>query len=73
MLLVVVFLSIYQSRTIQPIATTTIMLPAQNNKLLILSAAVRSNGYYCEEIVPVSLDMMLLACVTISSIISAAL
>jgi hypothetical protein len=52
MLLLVVFLSIYQSRTIQPIATTvTIIISAQNNKSLIPStsaAAVGSNGYYCE-------------------------
>jgi hypothetical protein len=49
MLLPVVFLSIYQSRTIQPIATTTIIIPAQNNKLLIpnTNPAVGSNGY-CE-------------------------
>jgi hypothetical protein len=52
MLLLVVFLSIYQSYTIQPTATTTttIIIPAQNNKLLIPStsaAAVGSNGY-CE-------------------------
>ncbi len=50
LLLVVVFLSIYQSYTIQPIATTTIMIPAQNNNVLIPSTnpAVGSNGYYCE-------------------------
>jgi hypothetical protein len=50
MLLLVVFLSIYQSYTIQPIATTTIMIPAQNNKVLIPSTnpAVVSSGYYCE-------------------------
>jgi hypothetical protein len=51
LLLPVVFLSIYQLRTIQPIATTTIIIiPAQNNKLLIPSTnpAVGSNGYYCE-------------------------
>ena len=50
MLLLVVFLSIYQSDTIQPIAIIAIMIPAQNNKLLIPSTnpAVGSNGYYCE-------------------------
>ena len=50
LLLVVVFLSIYQPYTIQPIATTTIMIPAQNNKVLIPSTnpAVGSSGY-CEE------------------------
>jgi hypothetical protein len=49
MLLLVVFLSIYQSRTIQPIATTAIMIPAWNNKVLIPSTnpAVGSSGY-CE-------------------------
>jgi hypothetical protein len=51
-MLLVVFLSIYQSRTIHPIATTTIiMIPAQNNKLLIPStspAVAGSNGYYCK-------------------------
>jgi hypothetical protein len=49
-LLVVVFLSIYQLRTIHPIAATTIMIPAQNNNVLIPSTnpAVGSSGYYCE-------------------------
>jgi hypothetical protein len=48
-MLLVAFLSIYQSRTIQPIAATAIMTPAQNNKVLIPSTnpAVGSNGY-CE-------------------------
>jgi hypothetical protein len=52
MIVVVVFLSIYQPRTIQPISTTitTIMIPAQNNKFLIPSTnpAVGSNGHYSE-------------------------
>jgi hypothetical protein len=50
-MLLVAFLSIYQSRTIQPIATTTIiMISAQNNNVLIPSTnpAVGSNGYYSE-------------------------
>ncbi len=50
MLLLVVFLSIYQSYTIQPIATTTtIMIPTQNNKALVPSTnpAIGSSGY-CE-------------------------
>jgi hypothetical protein len=46
---VVVFLSIYQLRNIHPIAATTIMIPAQNNNVLIPSTnpAVGSSGY-CE-------------------------
>ena len=46
LMLLVVFLSIYQLGTIQPIATTTIIIPAQNDKLLIpsTSAAVGSSG-----------------------------
>jgi hypothetical protein len=49
MLLLVAILSIYQLRTIQPIATTAIMIPAQNNKVPIPSTnpAVGSSGY-CE-------------------------
>jgi hypothetical protein len=41
----------YQSYIIQPIATTIIIIPAQNNKLLIPStnpAVVGSSGYYSE-------------------------
>ena len=51
LLLVVVFLSIYQPYTIQPIAATAIIIiPAQNNNVLIPSTnpAVGSSGYYCK-------------------------